>query len=53
MSVTKLFEGDQRCESLLDAVLATLYERGKGLPIPSVLGVLELAKQQIIEDAKS
>lgn len=53
MSVEKLFEGDQRCEVLLEAVLTTVYERGKGLPIPSVIGILELAKLSIIKDAEN
>lgn len=50
--VMKLFSGDQRLETLFDAVMETLYERGKGLPLPSVLGVLDLVRDQIKEDAK-
>lgn len=49
MKVTELFEGDPRCASLLEAVLDTVYERGDKLPLPSVLGVLEMAKLLILE----
>ena len=47
MTVEKLFIGDPRCEALLEAVLSVLYERGDGMPIPAVLGVLELAKDSV------
>lgn len=50
--VTRLFEGDQRCQSLLDALAEVLYERGKGLPLPSTLGVLRLLEYELIENAR-
>lgn len=49
-TVVSLFEGDQRCERLCDALLELIYERGKGLPFPSVLGVLRIVEQQLITD---
>jgi len=45
----KLFEGDKRLETLYEAIEAVVYERGKGLPIPAILGTLELVKQGIFE----
>jgi hypothetical protein len=50
--VVKLFEGDQRCQSLLDALAEVLYERGRGLPLPTTLGVLRLLEHEVIENAK-
>ncbi len=50
-NVAKLFEGDKRCQALLEALEKTCYERGAGIPIPSILGILELLKTKIIEDA--
>lgn len=50
-NVEKLFEGDPRAEVVLDALLELLYERADGMPIPQVLGVLELAKHTIIQQA--
>lgn len=49
-TVVSLFEGDQRCERLCDALLKLIYERGKGLPFPSVLGVLRIVERQLITD---
>ena len=49
-SVELLFEGDKRCEALLGAIKSTVYERGLGLPLPSVVGVLELAKIEILKE---
>lgn len=49
MAIIKLFEGDQRYESLLQSLETTLYERGEGLPIPVILGVLEILKAKIMD----
>ncbi len=46
-----LFEGDKRLETLLDALLEVVYERGNGLPTPSVLGVVKLLEHEIITNA--
>jgi hypothetical protein len=51
MTVVRLYEGDARAEALETAVLATVYRRGEGLPLPLVLGVLRLVEQRLIEDA--
>ena len=46
-----LFGGaDQRCVTLLDAVLATVHERGRGMPFPSILGVLRLVETRLISE---
>lgn len=52
MPIEQLFIGDPRCEVLLDALREVMYERGKGLPIPSVLGVLEILKDEVKDNAK-
>lgn len=49
--IIKLHIGDQRLESLIQAVVDTLHERGGGLPIPSILGVLDLVKDYIKSEA--
>jgi hypothetical protein len=46
--IVKLYIGDKKAETLLDAVLDTVYERGDGMPIPTILGVLDLVKIHII-----
>lgn len=51
MSVEKLFDGDQRLESLAQFLIKEIYERAHGLPIPSVVGVLEIVKQRIMKDS--
>lgn len=45
-----LFDGDMRCETLLSALLDLIYERGNGLPMPSVIGVIELLKLELIKN---
>lgn len=50
--VMPLRDGDSRCQTLLDALAEVLYERGKGLPLPSTIGVLELLKYEVIENAR-
>ena len=51
VAVVRLHEGDARAEALEQAILATVYERGEGLPFPLVLGVLRLVERRLIEDA--
>jgi hypothetical protein len=48
----KIFEGDQRLETLLQALKEEIYERGEGIPVPAIVGVLELLKLEIIEEQK-
>jgi hypothetical protein len=50
MKVINLFDGDQRYEVLLQSLESTLYERGEGLPIPAIIGVLEILKKKLLEE---
>lgn len=52
LSIIPLFEGDQRCEALYDSLVKELYSRGKDIPVPSILGLLEMLKIQVVEDAR-
>lgn len=46
-----LFGGaDPRCEALLHAIKDIIYERGSGLPIPSILGVLRIIEHEIVRE---
>ncbi len=49
-SVVKLFEGDQRCEAIVKHIMDLLYKEAAGMPMPTILGMLELAKIQIMEE---
>lgn len=49
--IESLFAGDQRCQTLLDALAKVLYERGEGLPLPATLGVLRLLEYEVIQNA--
>jgi len=40
----KLYSGDQRCARLLEALEVTILEKATGMPIPSIIGCLELMK---------
>jgi hypothetical protein len=42
--------GDERCQTLCDALLELIYERAASLPVPLILGVLRIVEHQIIED---
>lgn len=49
--VVSLFAGaDPRCQILIDALHTVVHERGRGLPIPSILGVLRLLEHTIITE---
>ena len=50
--VVSLHTGDQRLQTLLDALAEVLYERGQGLPLPSILGIIRLLEHEVIENAK-
>ncbi len=53
MIIKELFNGaDMRCEELLKAMEAIIYERGEGIPIPSIIGTIEILKSKIMEDSK-
>jgi hypothetical protein len=48
--IENLYEGDERMESLLQALKAEIYDRTEGVPIPSIIGVLEILKLEIIKE---
>lgn len=50
--IMQLSNGNALCQTLLDTLAEILYERGKGLPLTSTLGVLELLKYEVIENAR-
>lgn len=45
--MVKLFPGDKAAETLTMAILELLYDRGDGMPIPTILGVLEIVKDVV------
>jgi len=51
--VTKLFAGDARNVALLDQLFETIKEYGGGLPIPSIIGCLELVKMQVLTEEEN
>lgn len=42
--VEHLFNGDMRCETLLQSIKSLIYERGIGLSVPTIIGILEILK---------
>ncbi len=46
----KLFEGDMRLENLLQALKSEVYKRCEGLPVPAIIGVIEILKLTIIRE---
>lgn len=53
-NIQDLFCGaDPRCEALLHSLKQTTYERGEGLPIPSILGVIDILKDLIKQEASN
>lgn len=50
LNVESLHGGDERMESLLQALKAEIYERSEGVPVPSIIGVLEILKLEIIKE---
>lgn len=48
--VIKLFAGDTRCVALIDQLFETIKDYGGGVPIPSIIGCLELVKMQVLTD---
>lgn len=49
-NVHKLHEVDARYEQLLGALSDVLYERGEGVPVASVVGLLEILKMKVLKD---
>ena len=51
---TPLFGGaDQRCRTLLDALMAVIHERGVGLPFPAVIGTIRLLELSVIDNQQA
>jgi hypothetical protein len=51
-NISKLRDGgDARAVTLLDALYDVLQERGNGIPIPTVIGVIELLKTMVLSEA--
>ena len=48
-----LYAGDERLETLLQALRVEIYDRCEGVPIPSIIGVLEILKKEIIEESEN
>jgi hypothetical protein len=51
-NVTPFFMGDKRYQTVFDSIAEVLYERGKDLPLPGMIGVLELLKYELLQNAK-
>lgn len=43
--------GDLRAATLLESLQEVMHERGKGMPIPTIIGVLELLKFDLMKKA--
>lgn len=51
MTIEHIFGGaDLRCEELRKIIKNIVYERGNGIPVPSIIGVLEIIKLEIYEE---
>ena len=48
--VVRLHDGDERCETLCQAILALIHERGDGLPFPLIIGTLRIVEQRLFTD---
>jgi hypothetical protein len=48
--VVNLFAGDTRCVRLIDQLFEAIKDSAVGLPIPSIIGCLELVKMQVLTD---
>jgi hypothetical protein len=57
MSVLKLVEGagptEDRAEEMAEAIRAIIYERGEGMSLAAVIGVLEIVKVEILEEHRA
>ena len=51
MGVHEIFGGaDLRCQELLVALKSEIYSRGNGMPVPSIIGVIEILKIDILKE---
>jgi len=57
MSVLKLVEGagptEDRAEEMAEAIRSLIYERGEGMSLAAVIGVLEIVKVEILEEHRA
>ena len=49
-NVEKLFDGDQRAGTLVIALEDVIYERAQGLPIATIVGVLDILKFKFLNE---
>lgn len=50
-SPVDIFGGaDLRCEALLQELKSVIYERARGMPIPSIIGTLRILELEIIRE---
>ena len=49
-NVEKLFDGDQRAGTLVTALEDVIYERGQGVPISTIVGVLDILKFKFLNE---
>lgn len=50
----ELFGGaDPRCESLLQHLKDAIYDRAKGMPLPLIIGTLEILKLEILKEQEN
>lgn len=49
-SIVKLHENNKHLETLEQAIIDLLYERGEGLPFPTILGILRLVEYRLVKD---
>ena len=52
MKVEALYRGDKHADAIHDAIWDVLVERATEMPIPTILGVLDLIKDKVKEHAK-
>lgn len=52
MRVEKLYRGDKHADAIHDAIWNVLVERALEMPIPTILGVLDLIKDKVKDNAK-
>lgn len=52
MNIEPLYYGSKHADSLYDAIWDVLVERGTEMPIPTILGVLELLKDKVKENSQ-
>jgi len=49
-AIARLYDGDERCETLCQAILALVHEPGDGLPFPLIIGTLRIVEHRLFTD---